>query len=451
MKSQPNPNEIYAVIQVTIRRGGARFLVDVTVLKRPAALPDIPGGQGEISNDLFDSFEESFPTKLAEDIGTFEPSVLNQAEISIVNHAQVLEQVLWGEAVWNKSEDKKAVWNEIDEKRKTWWRNLIAGSRGGYVSVIELDLCREMRRFIWEALLVTQDFPLNDVSIVRIPDVGQDVRAAFTMPLRRALFPDPRSDLVALHTHCRARVMKQGWKVVERLSGNSSLDALSDDLRNENSKELAFLYVGHGQATQHSMLFVMEDKRGQDDLVMVERLRTAFCNCKPVVLILVACWLGGGQVSSDPLFNMSVITVAMQLPLSPDAAERFIDGFFDHTFKNSKKLSLIEVLKRVKEARRELHNGEYSHIEAAIPVIYSRVPFAALELEIPAAVPGPEIIIVIRIRDWINELLAGQQVDCEDLIELVMQANDNDLSLLTDPEREFISFAIMHYVSRKLG
>lgn len=402
MKSQPDLNKIYAVIRVTIRPydDEASFSVAVEALKCPNNFLLISPGQGKIPKYLFDAFENSFPKNLPTSIVQPEPAVSKDAEPSIKEHAAHLEKVFWGGDVWKES-----------DRWKVWWKDLIQHlKRSGGLTIIELVLCREMRRFVWESLLLLDDFfSPSECAIVRTR--YEDTKSADSLQIRSpvtwmAVLSNPYrntgdpQDITLLENKVTPYIehkKKQSADAiveVEATALKGQLDVIKEKAREKQIT--SFLYVGHGLIDRSQCQLELEAAGGSLSSVKTgpKQLKEAFKPGFPPILILIACSLAcidnasnvdESKLSSrqpiDDLIDESSIIVAMQFQFSIEAA-----GVFIKEFLAGEDLSSVQGIARgVMRGRGGLFSsgtGKFDKIETITPVIYSRV----------SVVPAPPIV-----------------------------------------------------------
>jgi hypothetical protein len=329
---------------------------------------------------LLAQFEETFPEELAETIGKPVNELVQEAANHISSHASALVKVLWGQEVWK----------ENFKEWRDWWLKLSHSPDKEFL-IIELILSDDMQKYIWESLLTQLNVSIDKVAIVRMQ--LEDDRSSEILQVPRdsiwLTLVSEKGDLRELPNRAKSLLSElkiKGWPIHEVGARNEGdLDNISRMLRERHKPPVAFfLYVGHGEVEedQARVAFIMEDERQESDPVDVARLQTAFDECKPAILLLVACNIGMAGLVNE-LLSISNIVVAMQLPLSPDAAMRFLEGFFKKPRSYLDLYSVEGLARAVGYARQRMHIGAYSRIEVVTPVIYSRVP---TEISMPTPV-----------------------------------------------------------------
>ncbi|MCB0167446.1 MAG: TIR domain-containing protein [Anaerolineae bacterium] len=363
-----------ATVRVTIRRDGLEYLVDIRPRKCPPLGQQLPQAQGRIRSNLCNLLDATFPKNISDNIGVSEGDIHQQTEEEIQLHAQELEKVLWGIEVWEGN----------NEDIYNWWRQLTTNQSIDFL-IVEFVLCTEMRKYLWESLLTKLNLPITKTAIVRIR--LEDVKNLESLlsvwearnPVWLTLLSDPKGDLESLCKWVGVKLdmlEEKGWPIeqVSPTRGKGHLDSLSQTLKKPHDRQAAlFLYVGHAETRENQARFLMESEHNRLDWVSVARLQASFGQYKPPISLLIACWLGQSDTIRpiDQLLNLSKVIVAMQLPLSPLAAERFLDGFIESLSEPTDPYSVEGVARAVAHARQKLFIGTRSYIEAVAPVIYS--------------------------------------------------------------------------------
>jgi hypothetical protein len=353
----------WAIVRVTIETSGddpGVFVVSIKPRQCPKAFFR-EEAEGTVSIDILKKLDEDFSGDPSEHVGSSEPNVLHSANDQIRDHAQKLAQFLW---------------DSVAGYDKLWWSGLGTSTEVDFLA-IELLLCKELRKYVWEALLTLAEFPGAKTAIIRAvqdetPRLNRHQR---TTPLRLVLRSRQMADLPELGAaarRCMEDLKKHGWIEVTAPGGVGELDALTE-IANKHERVI-LVYIGHGHKNEQNGQGELEVDRGdgQEDWVGPDGFFCALPHVKHLTLVLIACGVGFNE-AIDGWLGRADVVVAMQLPLSKDAAATFVEELLADDPDPPDLDSPSGVVQQVARGRADLAR-RYYRVETATPVIYSRDP-----------------------------------------------------------------------------
>jgi hypothetical protein len=262
---------------------------------------------------------------------------------------------------------------------RDWWRNL-ARQKDLQFLAIELQVCEEMRSFLWELLRRT----LGPKSgFLRLPATLDEGHPGFRLSGADewlALVSSANDGPPGYHGVAEnvRRTLKShpAFRTVPQASKRSELTALHETSAHM-SHAPPFLFFGHGELSDEGVL-ILADENGNATEVSANALRLALVTMESVANqlplgVLLACRVGGSPPTANEtqagFLQLFRVIVALQLRISFDAAETFLAEFLK---RRGEIHSLIDLLVVVGAAEVAIGNRHGIEVERGTMVVFSQ-------------------------------------------------------------------------------
>lgn len=284
------------------------------------------------------------------------------------------------QAIFNASSDINAAYRSSLER---------AGTRGLFIK-LSLEKAGDLRDAPWELLRDPQRRSYlclsRQTSVIRYPSQPY-IRPPVTVtgPLRVLVMISSPKNLPPIDVEGEWRRLQAATAALQR-AGRIVLEKLDDAHLNTLQRQLRgqeyhiFHYIGHGdfdERTQKGVL-MLEDRRGEEyaEPITGDSLADELSQESTLSLVLLNSCKSAQSVQGDPFSGVasSVVergfpaVVAMQFPISDEAAQAFSEEFYRAVAEG------FRLGEAVSEARRAIANTLQNSTEWATPVLYARTP-----------------------------------------------------------------------------